>query len=239
MEKAYGLDCGTIHNRLVSLEKGQVEHLDPIGALDNCLEGCEVWVSSDWSALAELIANEIVERNLFTIGIDCALTRARTGDNRPWEKISKGFNTPASFDPWPVGGSVQQQNWWKMSRLWTEVTWCLVMNHRYTLFQGESLETERLIVEVYPRLSWLCYAASRRIACAISFDLMQARDDIVRGVGINVPPRWNRHDRDATICAMTAICARAGRTGFLGEGALQDAGSKSFRGGGIAVPLRT
>lgn len=237
MEKSYGLDCGTVHNRLVSLYEGQVKKLDPISALGHSLEGCEVWSPFKWSELAECVATEIVDRNLFTIGIDCALTRTTTGNSRPWEKIAKGFYTPDSFTPWPGGGSLQQQNWWKMVRLWTEVTWYLVSNHRYVLFQSGVLECERLLVEVYPRLSWLCYAASRQIPFDISFDRMQARDNIIRAIGINAPKSWNRHDRDATICAQTALCARAGRAGFLGQPAFRDAANKTLKGGGIAIPL--
>ncbi|MFH1922776.1 MAG: DUF429 domain-containing protein, partial [Planctomycetota bacterium] len=94
-----------------------------------------------------------------------------------------------------------------------------------------------LIVEVYPRLSWLSLAAFEGIPIESPWRQVAARDRILEDLGMCWQGKrpGGSHVRDAAICAVTAQRVLEGRAGYLGE-SIQETNQPAFSGGGIAVP---
>ena len=240
---AFGIDTGTANNEIVKLDGGRLSREEPLRDLPEgrLPEGEEGWTTDRWSQLAGAVAGEINERDLHPLGVDAALAVATASPCRYWEKLARGFETPPTLDPLPIErGSRQQKGWVMMARLWTEVTYLLVTQHGWTLWCGESFDpSTKLIVEVYPRLSWLTVAAFHDHGIPIESPWRQvaARDRILEHLGLSWQGRrpGGPHTRDAAICAVTVQRVIDGRAGYLGE-PIQHTSQPPFSGGGVAVP---
>lgn len=236
----YGLDSGTANNELVGLNSTTLRRLGSLDAFDagRLPSAIETWDAAQWTELAQQVANELDTKGFFPLGVDAALSHAVTGDCRGWEAMAGGFSTPGCLDPLPLDrGSEQQKLWVKTARLWTEVAFWLVTDHGWTLWSGEPVEQKnsRLLVEVYPRLSWLVMAGFTRAPIAYRWREVACRDGILSHLGLAWEGRRpNAHVRDAAMCAITAQRVMEGHAGFLGE-PLQ-VRTRSFAGGGVALP---
>jgi hypothetical protein len=124
-----------------------------------------------------------------------------------------------------------------MARVWTEVTHLLTSKHQWELWHGERVSgTPKLLIEVYPRMSWLSLAAFRRVQVRESWKRVGSRDSVLRHLGLTwAEKRPNRHARDAAVCAITVQTVMNNAAGFLGEDVTVTE-LPALRGGGIAIP---
>jgi hypothetical protein len=236
----YGIDTGTANNALVRLAGTTLTSLLPIKALPGggIPDEAEQWPTQRWCELARAVSAELDQRELFPLGVDAALTLACEPPCRTWEMWARAFATPASLDPLPIDqGSRQQRRWVRMARLWTEVTHLLTSQYQWKLWRGEKVSgAPRLLIEVYPRMSWLSLAAFRGVQVRESWKRVGSRDSVLRHLNLTwAGSRPNRHARDAAVCALTVQAVMNNAAGFLGEDVTVSQLS-ALRGGGIAIP---
>ena len=235
--KTYGLDVGTSHNALVELDGNTLRAIPILASLPTGLANASSWASATWANHSKAIAAEIVNRSLFPIGIDAALSLAKAGDARPWETVARGFHTPSSLSPLPQSGSAQQRGWWILARLWSGVLGDLARSYGARLWDGWKLSSSQevpLIVEVYPRMSWIALSAAIPNAVTTSYGAASTKQGILAGLGLAWgSPKKNDHHRDAAVCAATVQSVLNGSAGFLGEPVVV---GTPCRGGGIAIP---
>jgi hypothetical protein len=236
----FGIDTGTKNNILVRLEGNQwsiqpaLQALPAGGIPDDSVR----WNAPRWTALAEVVASELSERELFPLGVDAALTVARQSDSRWWEEWVGGIYTPSTLEKLSLDvGQAQQRYWMIMARLWTEVTFILTTELGWTIWEGQSVQPEiKVIVEVYPRMSWIGLAAFRGVRVQDSWKRVGSRDAVLGQLNLTCQQDlFNLHARDAAVCAITAQAVLEGRAGFFGE-PVEIGGGRSLRGGGIALP---
>ena len=228
----YGIDAGTANNALVSLGGSELRRLEFETRLRPPPE-------DDWRSQARELAAELAAQRIYPLGVDAALSLARPPDlSRPWETWMNGFKTPSSVPSRPDGGSEQQLHWWRLARWWTAVAHTLAKEHEYEIWTGGEVSAgARLLVEVYPRVSWVGLAAgtSHAIDSIYKSGTVAWRDEVIAALDLH----WNTrkkgtHDRDAAICAVTVRQVLRGKARFFGQ-KVSDAGSH-WIGGGIAIP---
>ncbi len=228
----YGIDAGNSNNSLVRLQGRQLRRL----SLKAPVRPPE---APDCRPDANRLAAELAGSNITPLGVDAALTLARSpAVARPWESWLRGFKTPSSVEPLPAGGSNQQQHWWRLTRWWTNLAHILVTAHEYTIWAGGDLPANgRLLIEVYPRVSWTSLAAeiSHPIKSIYTSGAVAWRDEVLTALELEwTSPKAGTHDRDAAICAVTARQVVRGKAMFFGQ-EVSDAGTHCA-GGGIAIP---
>jgi len=232
--KTYGLDTGTTHNELVSLDGKRLTREKPVQAFKDHTGPVN---DAKLAARAQAIADELDSRRLHPLGIDAPVALAVAGDCRPWERLARGFKTPASLDQRLRRGSRQQQAWHKLARLWSRVAFILTQQHGWRLWQGKKLpKRAKVLVEVYPRMSWLALAAFARITIAEPYGRTGCKDSILDGLGLEWTGSRNVHARDAAVCAITARAVLEHQAGYLGQPVQIDKTHRVLRGGGIAIP---
>ena len=87
------------------------------------------------------------------------------------------FKTPEDFDAWPSGAS---KTFLKLARLWTEVAYLLVTEHDWSRLGRPGPDPGlKILVEVYPRISWATLAAATGTPIDQPYSRVALRDSIL------------------------------------------------------------
>ena len=237
----YGIHTGTSKdsddNRVVKLQGRRLVDEGPLETLKEGFPLDEDATPEDWTALANEMIDEIEERSIYPLGVDAPLTLAESGSGRPFEALVRTpYRTPETFDPWPK----KRSSMLLITRLWTEMAYLMVKERDWTLWVGEghTLGT-KLLVEVYPRLSWATLAACRGASVHKHYGRsVQVRDDTLAALRLKFVnrDRPTKELRDAAICAVTIGKVATRTSGYLGKALERSVDDHAFGGGGVAVP---
>lgn len=227
-------------NEAIKIQGKRALYAGPLAALEGGVDLDAGAAPREWTRLAQAVASELDHRGLHPLGVDSPLTLADPGSGgrgRPFESLVQApFKTPESFDPWPGGAS---KSFLQLARLWTEIAYLLVTEHDWSLWTGQSRTLgTKVLIEVYPRLSWATLAAATGTAVDQPYSRVAMRDAILQGLQISGPHKrqLTRDLRDGVMCAVTASNAIGHGGGFLGRDAEPVARRRALVGGGIAVP---
>lgn len=240
----YGIDAGVSDdghsNRIIKLQGRRLLDGGPLRTLE---QGISLDASSGnaaWTKLAKRVAAELEDRGVHPVGVSAPLTLATpgTGRGRPFENLVQApIPTPAQFDDWPSGTSAVRAI---LARLWSQVAHLLVSEHGWTLWSGEQrIVGSKLLVEVFPRMTWASLAAARRVPVLKEYSRsVQLRDDVLSdlGIGFQSDIRMNESLREAAGCAVTVGKVTTRTAGYLGTELDDHPSLPAFTGGGIAVP---
>jgi len=240
----YGIDAGVSDdghsNRIIKLQGRRLLEGGRLHTVKGGIPLDESSGSAAWTKLAKAVAEELEERSVHPLGISAPLTLATpgTGRGRPFENLIQApIPTPADFETWPSGTSTTRAI---LARLWTQVAHLLVTKHGWTLWSGEQrIVGSKLLVEVFPRMTWTTLAAARRVAVTKEYSRsVQLRDDVLQAVGIGFQSdvRLNESLREAAACAVTVGKVTTRTAGYLGTELDDHPKLPAFTGGGIAVP---
>lgn len=237
----YGVHASvSASNDTVKVQGRRLLYEGPLTSLEGGVELDQGATAEQWTKLARAVAKELDGRGLHPLGVDTPLTLADPGSSgrgRPFESlIQVPFKTPESFDPWPSGASA---SFLLLTRLWSEIAYLLVTEHDWTLWNGQARTLgTKVLVEVYPRISWATLAAATGQPIDEPFSRVALRDAILEGLRISGPTKrqLTKDLRDAGICAITAGNAIARGAGYLGREIEPDRKLRALVGGGIALP---
>lgn len=237
----YGIHAGTSKdsddNRIVKLQGRRLVDEGPLETLEDGFPLDENASPEEWTELAEAVIDEIENRSIYPLGVDAPLTLAESSGGRPFEALVRTpYRTPETFEPWPK----KRSSMLLITRLWTEMAYIMVKQRDWTLWVGEghTLGT-KLLVEVYPRLSWGTLAACRGAAVLKHYGRsVQVRDDTLAALRLKFVnrDRPTKELRDAAVCAVTIGKVATRTSGYLGKELEHAGGAPAFGGGGIAVP---
>lgn len=240
----YGIDAGVSRgghsNRIIKLQGRRLLDGGHVHTLEGGVPLGQSSGAATWTKLAKQVATELEERGVHPLGVSAPLTLATpgTGRGRPFENLVQApIPTPADFKAWPSGSSAARAT---LARLWSQVAHLLVSDHGWTLWSGEQrIVGSKLLVEVFPRMTWTTLAAARRVPVGKEYSRsVQLRDDVLQavGVGFQAEVRLNESLREAAACAVTVGKVATRTAGYLGTELDDHPTLPAFTGGGVAVP---
>ena len=239
----YGIHTGLSDeggtNHVMKIQGKRLLYVGPLESLAGKLRLGKSSPPKRWTELATAVAKELDDRGLHPLGVDSPLTLAQPSSDggRAFESlVQTAFKTPDSFSPWPGGAS---RSFLVLARLWTEIAYLLVTEHRWTLWTGQQRTTgSKLLVEVYTRASWTSLAAAVGAPIEERYPRVAVLDGVMEGIGLRPPDdrTLTRDLRDGAVCAITTSNVVDRGAGFLGRPAEPDEKHRALVGGGIALP---
>lgn len=237
----YGIDPGLSASTtsLVQLDDGssKLTVLKPLAAMPQSLK-VHSRDPKELSAVANRLAQEILQRELFPLAIDAPLTCPPAGKKkRLWEtNVVGAFSTP-EWSKLNLG-----KTWHMLTFVWTQVALAL-RNAGVVVWSGDwPMPTDgRIVIEVYPRVSWTTLLAWRGWHLWTEFRTcpVKWRDFTLDCAGftwVKAPINPVKvHPRDAAVGALNMLAVWYSNGRYLGEQVLNFAGAPCLVGGGIAT----